>query len=719
MKSASWRSPFRVASGWMSSRELIASEHDFLEDFTVRPEAVEELVRRIEETPIAASLALADFVPDADEYQGRVIGAKEATVRMLAPAGSGKTQTIINRVIARVREGVRPSRVLVLTFDNSAANSLREKQSDQMMRLSRADGIDPLGGLTISTLNAFGYRLLKENFPDEYRAIIGGGRDHRFVRDLLDLLKERSRERHRLLPGNLRTGFYLDFFALFKNQMFDPRDLPPQTFADFILAAKQAEPFFVDVASVNDDVKLLVQAIAWLYQKYEEKLRGNKLMDFDDQKLRAYTSLTENLGALSALQSRFSEVIVDEFQDINRLDFELIKLIAVEANLLVTGDDDQAIYGFRGCTPEYIINLEHHLGRAVKSYELQINYRCPPNIVKHADLLIRHNTFRVPKNPIAYRTDHSVVKVVSTQAAGVEAQSIVAFIRRVRAAQPSLEFSDFAVLYRTNAQSLPIQVEFILNDVPYLVRDQDNIIANDALGRLLALLRVKVAINAGRQPRLDDQVRAVTSYFRYLDVRQQASVRTVLSQAGDFEEGLSSDLLAELLPKLGKSNIVDAFDALIYARSLGDALEVIADRFHGISGMVGSLEDALDQRVPLGEVFDLAAHFGGSLANFITTMERAMDRARATKAGKAQSGVALLTYFKSKGRQWHTVIMTTCNEGLIPHRRAVMDGLVEEERRLFYVAMTRPTANLLISYVSSALGKRVAPSRFIEESGLM
>lgn len=132
--------------------------------------------------------------------------------------------------------------------------------------------------------------------------------------------------------------------------------------------------------------------------------------------------------------------------------------------------------------------------------------------------------------------------------------------------------------------------------------------------------------------------------------------------------------------------------------------------------MVGSLEDVIDESMPLGEIFDVAVGFKGSVGDFLDTVETALKQARQSNAGNNEDdGVALLTYFRSKGRQWHSVILTTYNEGLIPHRRA----LLEEERRLFYVAMTRATSNLLLSYLKKACGNDVSPSRFLREAGLM
>jgi DNA helicase-2/ATP-dependent DNA helicase PcrA len=406
---------------------------------------------------------------------------------------------------------------------------------------------------------------------------------------------------------------------------------------------------------------------------------------------------------------------VDEFQDINRLDFVLVEAIAKKAALVVTGDDDQAIYGFRGCTPEFIIDLEKHLGRPVESHELQINYRCPPVIVEHADRLIRHNTWRIPKNPRAASDAMAQIHVVSSVSAGLEAKSIVKLIQRVRSSDPTLGYNDFVVLYRTNAQSLPLQVEFIHSDIPYYVRPQDNILQNEALDRLLSILRVKLALDEGAEPSLRDSVRTVCSFFRRVEPRTVSRLESAFRQ-GRFMENLESEQVYRLLPEKGRAVLPFAMHELMATRPLLRTLDVIAARFRGVYGMIGSLEEVVQDWVPLGEIYEIAAAFHGDIEEFVQSLEAALARAKASHAGHDhKSGVPLLTYFRSKGLQWHTVILTTCNEGLIPHQKAQ----VEEERRLFYVAMTRATSNLVLSYVKSACGCHVPPSRFLYDAGLL
>lgn len=692
------------------SSDHIYSDNDFSDDFELRKEALEDLLRKINEAPIDIRKALQSFTASADPYQEKVLIAPENTIRLVAPAGSGKTQTIVNRVLTRVSKGLHPQRILLLTFDNSAVSAIKSKLAEQLSSLSI-----PLEGLTISTLNAFGYRFLRDHVPREHKPVLSKQKHTALIREVKKALEERSPDRFALLPVNVKDRVYGEFFSLLKNNLFDPRDVQPQRFADFMLQATELAKVFLSHLTDPDQLRKAVQGLLWLFQAYELAMKRENVLDFDDQKLRAYRCLQADPQLLASIQARFSEVIVDEFQDINLLDFVFIKALAEKAVLVVTGDDDQAIYGFRGCTPDYIIDLEKQLGRPVGSYELQVNYRCPANIVEHADRLIRHNIRRIPKSPIAANKTLSQIKVVRALTASMEAKSIVAFVRKVLRGNTALVFSDCAVLYRTNAQSLPLQIEFILNDVPYYVRQEDNILHNDTLQKLLGVLRLKLALQSNAVPTVKDRRLTIQAYFRYIGQQQIERLDRLFQRTGDFFDAISGDAFFSVLPKAKDSLLTSSIREAIDAPNLIKTFDALAKRFHGLKGMIGSLEDVVEEKVPLGELYDVAATFKGSVTDFVNTMEQALERARQSNAGENKTGVGLLTYFKSKGLQWHTVILTTCNDGLIPHAKAS----IEDERRLFYVAMTRASSNLLLSYLKNICKNSVSPSRFLKEAGLL
>ncbi|WP_315718276.1 MULTISPECIES: ATP-dependent helicase [unclassified Bradyrhizobium] len=680
------------------------------EDFELREELERQLEQRLTESDLDVRPALKAFEPAADDDQLSLIHAPHHTIRLIAPAGSGKTQTIINRVLHLVKKGARAERILCLSFDNSAARALREKLSEQLSALGA-----PQQNFQISTLNAFGFRLLRDYFPGEHKQIIESHRAWRLIKELKETLgsTDEGRKRHDALPASLRFRFYTEFFGLLKNAMLDPRATAPQKLADFMLTNKAAQVFF-QPGSTSEQKKFVIQAVHWLFKEYELLLQRERRIDFDDQKLRAVKCLESSPNVLALVQKQFEEIIVDEFQDINELDFAFVCLLSQNARLVITGDDDQAIYGFRGCTPRYIIELEKHLGRPVESFELKRNYRCPRNIVEHATRLIRHNQWRIEKQPIAHRTDDASIKVIESTTATAEGKMIATTIERVRRRNKDLRYSDFAVLYRTNAQSLPIQLQFILRDIPYNVREQDNILHNNDLEKLLGVLRTKLALNNGKQPRGADAVLCLRSYFQFVDERTISRLEGAFDHAQRFFEALASRAVLGLLPKLKDSRFAAVMQDVVKAPSLFKTLDILAKDFRGLRGMVGSLEDVVDNEVPLGEVYELAASFRGRLDAFVDTIDSALKRAREAKAGEEESGVALATYFKAKGLQWHTVILTSCNEGLIPHKRAP----VEDERRLFYVALTRASSNLFVSYLKTSCKTRVFPSTFLSQAGL-
>lgn len=683
---------------------------DEFADFEIREDLERELEKRLTEFDDDARPALKAIADEADDDQRAVINTVAKTIRLVAPAGAGKTQTIINRILSLVAGGSRPERILCLTFDNSATRALRSK----VEAIVGASNLSP-DQFQITTLNAFGFRILRENFPSEYKGIIEPNRVWRLIREIQDELKNmpHGRERSDALPDTLKWRFYANFFSLLKNSMFDPRDCDPQTVADFMLKHPSAEAFF-SPDSPADQKKLVIQAVFWMFKQYEKVLQRERKIDFDDQKLRAVRCLQAHPSTQAIIQRRYEELIVDEFQDINRLDFEFVKLLAAQSRLLVTGDDDQAIYGFRGCSPEYIINLQQHLGRTVETLELSRNYRCPRNIVDHATRLIGHNTVRIQKKPLAVRSDNATIKVVDATTATAEAKMIANNIERIRRKNPVLSFNDFCVLYRTNAQSLPIQLQFILRDIPYFVRPEDNILTNEELIKLLGALRAKLAMQEGNCVASSDAVLTIRAYFRYVAPSLESKLEDYFSINRPFAELISNRRFHSIFPKAENSRFRDAVNDLAKAPSLFKALDILAKNFNGLRGMIGDLEDVVAGDVPLGEVYELAASFRGSIHTFVDTVDAALKKANAENAGRVENGVVLATYFKAKGLQWHTVVLTSCNQGIIPHRRAP----TEDERRLFYVALTRASSNLIVSYLKTSCRTKVVPSTFLREAGL-
>ena len=372
---------------------------------------------------------------------------------MVAPAGSGKTQTIVERVLGRIEEGVPPARILVLTFDRAARRSLVEKLASRSLER----GIDARG-CTVSTLNAFGATLLRRHAPEEALAIADD--------TLADQLLVESAAACGIAAELVGQGALVrEVFALLKNALHDPRTGTVRGFARFLEEDPVARDRMAELASEVPGAD--PPAVARLFAATDAAMRRARIIDFDDQKLRAL-ALFERADLAQRIPGLWDEVIVDEFQDINRLDFALVRRLAARSDLVVTGDDDQAIYGFRGCSSEFIVGLARMLGREVDSHELAINYRNPPNLLAHAVRLVEHNRGRIPKSPVAARTDAAAV--VAAPAGSAESETAGLAHRARKALAGGRRPQDLAVLCRTNAHCVSVAAGLRSIGVPCRVR---------------------------------------------------------------------------------------------------------------------------------------------------------------------------------------------------------------------------------------------------------
>lgn len=366
----------------------------------------------------------------------------------------------MTRVRARIEAGVPAERVLLLTFDRAAAASLRGS-------LGRGEDV-PL----VSTLNAWGNALLKRQVPSEHAPILS-------KRRRADLVL-RAVERAGLRSEGVDPSAWLGLVARLKNAAVDPGARAGPWLG--ALLDGDALGRAIVPPEEGDPRRETIVAVSRLHRAYDEALRERGGMDFDDQKLRALRALERDDAIRAEVQGQWSEVLVDEFQDINRLDFDLVRILAARATLVVAGDDDQAIYAFRGCSHVYLLELEERLGRPVDAHALRTNYRSPPNVLAAADRLIRRNRLRIPKRPIAHRTDPAAVTLTSHDDPEEEARAVADAV-----AASGRPFVEIAVLYRLHAQSLPLQLALIERGIPFTVRREDDLGAEHGEGRFRAM----------------------------------------------------------------------------------------------------------------------------------------------------------------------------------------------------------------------------------------
>jgi len=597
---------------------------------------------------------------------------------ILAGAGSGKTRVLTTRIAWLIQTGnVSPNGVLAVTFTNKAAREM----------LTRISAMLPIStrGMWVGTFHGLCNRLLRAHHRD-------AGLPQLF--QILD-----SQDQHAAVKRVLKA------------LGVDEERFPARDAQYFINAAKEEGRRARDV-EIGDEI---TRRYAEIYAAYDEQCQREGVVDFAELLLRTFELLSRNEILREHYRSRFRHILVDEFQDTNRLQYRWLKLLAGPKNLVfAVGDDDQSIYRFRGAHVGNMAEFERdfHVENVIR---LEQNYRSHGLILAAANALIAHNKKRLGKNLWTSAGHGEPVRIYEAQSDGYEANWLAEEVQALKRA--GLRLADIGVLYRSNAQSRIIEHALFSNGIPYRVYGGLRFFERMEIKHALAYLRLAA------NPDDDGAFLRVANFpargigARSLEALQDAAKagNSSLHKAASGLSGKSGAALAVFL------RLIESLKAETQGLPLPETVEVMLER-SGLVAYYKAERDGADRVENLGELVNAAAAFTneGEEHDLPGFLAHAALESGENQAAEGTDALQLMTVHSAKGLEFHAVFITGLEEGLFPHEQSVLeeDGL-EEERRLMYVAITRARTRLYLSFAQTRLlhgqTRYNVASRFLDE----
>lgn len=621
--------------------------------------------------------------------QYRAVTTLEGAILIIAGAGSGKTRVITYRIANMLEKGIPQSAILALTFTNKAAKEMEERIKDLTGK--------KLQNLTVSTFHAFGVQILRQ----EIEAL--GFRQNFSIYDETDkksLIKETGRE----------LKYTADALDLYKISVL-----------------------FSDIKTGRKNWESETDMYRQLYEEYQKGLKLYNAVDFDDLIVLPIKLFHEHPEILEKYRNRYKYIMVDEFQDTSHQQYEFMHLLS-DKNIAVVGDDDQSIYSWRGADYQNIVNFEKDFD--VTEIRLEQNYRSTGTILAAANGVIKHNTNRKDKELWSGNGDGKPIEVFMPENEAAEAEFIAEGILGI-CTDENRNYDDFGVLIRANTQSRAIEEAFLENNIPYTMSGGTSFFERKEIKDIISYLRVIAnhdddinllrIINTPRRGIGRVTIEAISEVAKRMDISLWEAIQALFT-ATEEECPVSDSTLEDLK---AFTDIIENAKSMLGGKGLSKKVRQLVEdikyfdyligenpkseksarfKFMNIESLIKSMEQW--ENNPNYEDTSLYAYL-----NRITLLSRD-DMDDEQDKGK----VNLMTVHASKGLEFQVVFIAGAEEGLMPHAHAVEEGgdaAVEEERRLFYVAVTRAQKRLLISSCKfrRKMGGSIEcqPSRFLDE----
>lgn len=601
----------------------------------------------------------------------------DSPLLIIAGAGSGKTKVITHKIAYLIREkGYSPYNILGVTFTNKAASEMKS-------RIEGLTGIDARF-FNISTFHSLGLRILRES-----GSAVGFDRDWQVIDDL-----DQKKILDKLVKENL---------SYFTNDMRD--DLRRKiNFAKMDLIYPNNKDFLIQKGFSGDEIKI--------FTRYYNFQKENKVWDYEDLVSLPVKLFQAHEETRLKYAEKFRYVVVDEFQDTNPNQYELLRSIADHKNITIVGDDDQAIYSWRGASIHYLINFEEDFP-GVHIIKLERNYRSTPQVLDFANSLITKNTLRRPKAMWTEKRNGNPVYLLDTRSKEDEAEKVAELISRLQRENEYPELFPIAILYRINSQSLMFETEFTKRNIHFKILKGLRFFERKEIKDSLALL--KLALNPG-----DD-----ISFLRLIDflpVGIGPKTLDILTNHAREKKLFLLPALKECMPEKFKDKKVFTalYDVHIRIKEQEKlTFSEILTRLLKVSGYLEALEEKgeKDRRMNIDELVEFIEKWEtespgesiGDLMDRITLNSDSNSEGGNNKNNKNACPVFLLTMHNAKGLEFPTVITAGINASYMPFFMRNNKAEIEEERRLFYVASTRAIKQLIVSVGGDK------PSRFLSD----
>ncbi len=638
---------------------------------------------------------MSELLSGLNPEQRSAVTTTEGPVLVLAGAGTGKTRVITVRIAYMLASGIPPGRVLGMTFTNKAAREMRERLAQLVDKKLAAK-------VTLGTFHSFCVRILRQEIT------------------ALNYLKNFTIADEQDQQGILKQALAMAGFGR--------GDIAMATVAAFISKQKNKLRFPAEASQAAQNN--FEASCAAIYRHYQELLELQNCVDFDDLLLLTHKILLDFPQIRKKYQDKYQYLLIDEYQDTNDVQFEIVKLLCeTHHNLCVVGDDDQSIYSWRGANISNILDFPRRYPGA-KEVKLEQNYRSTNTILGAANAVIGRNKQRYNKKLWSAQGQGEPMLLVAAEDGEKEAEFIGSYIQQLMAENPALKYDDFAVLYRSNHLSRQMEISFRQLGVPYRLVGGQEFYQRKEIKDAAAYLKLLV------NPK-DNQ-----SLLRILPLppRGLANKAVDYLKAHANHQHCMRDLLAtkefqQEVPAKGREAAVE-LDAIFtrYTAEFaepgnlaGKVINFLSDVNYltGLQLIYRDLEDARKRRENVDEFINAIAQFEQkaaeppTLEQFLESFALLEENDRTEEEDHEMPGVTFSTIHASKGLEYPYVFLMALEEKVFPHERAVDEGNIDEELRLFYVALTRAKKRLFITAAKRRLQRGVAqaqrPSRFLKD----